>query len=244
MNVSNSTLQPAWCMIEKTRRKRRKKILKTAQIQKRHLAFFLFFFFFSPRTLPLSSFSTSRGHRCRSFPPPRFLRSIFNAHRIQQSHFSSIFHRVLLNHALAFSASQCVHKKKSPRIYARAHSAGLELPKLTYTRLEDNLIRHRGDRLVSTQLWHTKEPIGRVMGNMTFKNIHVRHRSAQQTQHTLGTCTEEKESSTSSSNTQQQRRRRRPRVQRRTIAQQRNCGAAAVVSTAAAIRQEEEHTQH
>ena len=27
------------------------------------------------------------------------------------------------------------------------HSAGLELTKLTYTRLEDNLIRHRGD-------WH------------------------------------------------------------------------------------------
>ena len=28
------------------------------------------------------------------------------------------------------------------------HSAGLELTKLTYTRLEDNLIRHRGDRYV------------------------------------------------------------------------------------------------
>ena len=27
------------------------------------------------------------------------------------------------------------------------HSGGLELTKLTYTRLEDNLIRHRGDRL-------------------------------------------------------------------------------------------------
>ena len=26
------------------------------------------------------------------------------------------------------------------------HSAGLELMKLIYTRLEDNLIRHRGDR--------------------------------------------------------------------------------------------------
>ena len=26
------------------------------------------------------------------------------------------------------------------------HSAGLELTKLTYTRLEDNLIRHRGGR--------------------------------------------------------------------------------------------------
>ena len=28
------------------------------------------------------------------------------------------------------------------------HSAGLELTKLTYTRLEDNLIRGRGDRYI------------------------------------------------------------------------------------------------
>ena len=31
------------------------------------------------------------------------------------------------------------------------HSRGLELTKLTYTRLEDNLIRHRGDRLEHSQ---------------------------------------------------------------------------------------------
>ena len=62
------------------------------------------------------------------------------------NHCSSIFHRVLLTHALALSASQFVHKKKSQRIFTSMHSAGLELTKLTYTRLEDNLIRHRGDR--------------------------------------------------------------------------------------------------
>ena len=78
--------------------------------------------------------------------PPRFLPSIFIAHRVQQSHCSSIFHRTLLTHALALSASQFVHKKKSQRIYTSMHSAGLELTKLTYTRLKDNLIRHRGDR--------------------------------------------------------------------------------------------------
>ena len=78
--------------------------------------------------------------------PPRFLPSIFIAHRVQQSHCSSIVHRVLLTHALALSASQIVRKKKSQRIYTSTHSAGLELTKLTYTRLEDNLIRHRGDR--------------------------------------------------------------------------------------------------
>ena len=38
------------------------------------------------------------------------------------------------------------------------HSAGLELTKLTYTRLEDNLIRCRGDRLtpgIRSEKWGT-----------------------------------------------------------------------------------------
>ena len=76
--------------------------------------------------------------------PPRFLPSTFIAHRVQQSHRASIFHRMLLTHALALSASRFVHKKKSQRLYTSMHSAGLELTKMTYTRLEDNLIRHRG----------------------------------------------------------------------------------------------------
>ena len=44
--------------------------------------------------------------------PPRFLPSIFIAHRVQQSHCSSIVHRMLLTHALALSASKLVHKNK------------------------------------------------------------------------------------------------------------------------------------
>ena len=47
---------------------------------------------------------------------------------------------------LSLSASQVMHKKKSPRMYNSMHSGGLELTKLTCTRLEDNLIRHRGMR--------------------------------------------------------------------------------------------------
>ena len=79
---------------------------------------------------------------------PRFLPSIFIAHRVQQSHCSSIFHRVFLTHALlAFSARQFVRKKKSQQIFTSMHSGGFELTKLTYTRLEDNVIRHRGDRI-------------------------------------------------------------------------------------------------
>ena len=56
--------------------------------------------------------------------PPRFLPSIFIAQRVQQSHCSSIFHRVLLTHALALSASQIVRKKKSPRIYTYEYALG------------------------------------------------------------------------------------------------------------------------
>ena len=41
-----------------------------------------------------SSFCTSGGHRCRPFSPP-VLAFNFIAHRVQQSHCSSIFHRVL-----------------------------------------------------------------------------------------------------------------------------------------------------
>ena len=39
-------------------------------------------------------------------------------------------------------------------MYTSMHSAGLELTKLTYTRLEDNLIRHRGDRMSIIFRWH------------------------------------------------------------------------------------------
>ena len=68
---------------------------------------------------------------------PRFLPSIFIAHRVQQSHCSSIFHRGLLTHALALSASQFVRKKKSARTCTSTHSGGFGLTKPTYTRFED-----------------------------------------------------------------------------------------------------------
>ena len=78
--------------------------------------------------------------------PPRFLAAIFIAHKIKQSDCLSIFHRVLLIHALAFSENQLVHNK-SPPIYTSMHSGGFEITKLIYTRFEDNLTRHRDDRL-------------------------------------------------------------------------------------------------
>ena len=107
------------------------------------------YFFFAHFHFPASGQAVVAGF----IPsPPRFLPSTFIAHRAQQSHCSSIVHRVLLTHALALSASQFVHKKKSRRIYTSMHSAGLELTKLTCTRLEDNLIRHRGDMYIARGL--------------------------------------------------------------------------------------------
>ena len=93
--------------------------------------------------------------RCRPFPPVR----AFNFYRAYGAIplLVNFFHRVLLTHALAFSTSQFAHKKKSQRIYTSMLSAGLELTKLTYTRLEDNRIRHQGDRLLpqygGTRTW-------------------------------------------------------------------------------------------
>ena len=95
---------------------------------------FFFFLFFTHIYFPAPEQAVVTGVVPSS---PRFLPSILIAHRVQQSHCSSIFHWALLTHALALSASQFVHKKKSPRIYTSMHSGGFELTKLTYTRLED-----------------------------------------------------------------------------------------------------------
>ena len=103
------------------------------------------FFFFSSHT---STFSVSGQAVVTGVvpSPPRFLPLIYISNRVQKSHCSSISHPALLTHALALSASQFVHKKKSPQIYTSMHSGGFELARLTYARLEDNLIRHLGDR--------------------------------------------------------------------------------------------------
>ena len=99
--------------------------------------------------------------------PRRFLPSVFIAHRVQQSHCSSIFHRVLLTHALAFSASQFVHKKKPPQFCTSMHSGGFVLTKLIYTGLEDSLICHRGDRVVyppMCQVYRARQEMPALVG--------------------------------------------------------------------------------
>ena len=85
--------------------------------------------------------------RCRAFSPVLGF-NFFFPHRVQQSHSLLVdcSSSVADSRSRAFSASQSKHKKKPPRSYTSTHSRGFELTKLTYTRLEDNLIRHRGDR--------------------------------------------------------------------------------------------------
>ena len=88
-----------------------------------------FLFFFAHFYFPASGQAVVTG----VFPSsPRFLPSIFIAHRVQQSHCSSIFHRVLLTHALAVSASQfCGQEKVPTNLYeyalggARTHETDL-----------------------------------------------------------------------------------------------------------------------
>ena len=98
----------------------------------------MFFFFLDTSSIKLLDKPWSQVSSL--LPPGSCLQFLPRIGFSNPTHCSSIFHRVLLTHALALSASQFVHKKKSPRMYG-----GLELTKLTYTRLEDNLIGHRGD---------------------------------------------------------------------------------------------------
>ena len=68
--------------------------------------------------------------------PPRFLPSILIAHTVPQFHCSSIFHRVLLTHALALPAGQFVNKKKSPRRFTSMHSGVFQLTRTLVERYE------------------------------------------------------------------------------------------------------------
>ena len=88
--------------------------------------FFLFFF----HTHLLSYYWTSGGHRCRSFFPPVLAFNFCRAHRVQQSHCSWIFHRVLLTHTLGLSAI-CAQENVPTNLYeyalggARTHETDL-----------------------------------------------------------------------------------------------------------------------
>ena len=117
-----------------------------------HIVLSVTFFFFFSSTLLLSSFWTSHVVTSVAPSPPRPPRCspsiLCRAYLVGFSNPTArrFFHRgVLLTHALALSASQFVHKKSPYEFTQACTREGLELTKLTYTRLEDNLIRHRDD---------------------------------------------------------------------------------------------------
>ena len=120
------------------------------KIRKRRSSYEYMYILFLFHTFLLSSFWTKPWSQVSSLLPPGSCFQFLSRIGFSNPTARQFFHRVLLTHAPALSACQFVHKKKSLRIYTRMHSAGLELTKLTYNRLEDKLTRHRGDRMA----WH------------------------------------------------------------------------------------------
>ena len=93
----------------------------------------IFLFFLAHFYFPASGIQAVVTGVVLPLPPPSYRLHFF--WRIGFStHWSSIFYRVLLTHALTLSASQLVHKTK---YHSSTHSGGFEPTKLTYTRLED-----------------------------------------------------------------------------------------------------------
>ena len=71
-------------------------------------------------------------------PPPLLTFNFLSSIGFRNLTDRRIFHRALLSHAHAFSASQLVHKKMYLQIYMRMHSGGVQLVEAIYTKLEDN----------------------------------------------------------------------------------------------------------
>ena len=78
----------------------------------------------------------------------------------------------------AFHKSICAQEKVPSRICMSMHSGGLELAKLAYARLEDNLIRHRGDRLVIYHPGIPSLPVYTSTRRILVGYINVHHRSS------------------------------------------------------------------
>ena len=117
----------------------------------------LSFFFFFSLTLLLSSFWTSRGHRCRSFSPPVLAFDFYRAWGSAIPLLVDFSSRVANSRSRAFRKSICAQEKvPSATILheyaiggARTHETDLD------TGLEDNLIR-----FPQVNLCTKKSPIG------------------------------------------------------------------------------------
>ena len=87
--------------------------------------YFFFFFHYFLHTFTPQLLDRPWSQVLSLLPPGACLRSsTVIAHRVQQSHCSSTVYRVLLTHALALSANQFVHRKKTPRFYTSTCTRG------------------------------------------------------------------------------------------------------------------------
>ena len=111
---------------------------------------------------------------------PGFLLSIFIAQKGPEIPLLVDFSSIVANSRFrAFRKSICVQEKVPTSLYKYVYALeGFELTKLTYTRLEDNLIRHRGDRLyyvypamIPVQVLrraHSSQELPSVRGGMSY----------------------------------------------------------------------------
>ena len=96
----------------------------------------LFFF----RTTLLSSFWTSRGHRCRPFSLPALAFNFYRAWGSATPLLVDFSSSVVNSRSRVLRKSSCAQGKVPTNLYEYA-LGGFELTKLTYTRLDDNLIQ-------------------------------------------------------------------------------------------------------
>ena len=78
------------------------------------------YFFFTHMDFPASGQAVVAG-RCLPFSPPALAFNFFIAHRVQQFHCSSIFHRLFVNsRSCAFRKSICAQEKVPTNLYEYA----------------------------------------------------------------------------------------------------------------------------
>ena len=109
------------------------------------------FFFFFFHTHLLSSFRTSRGHRCRPFFPPVLAFNFYRAYGSAIPLLDDLSSSVANSRSRAFGNSICAQAKVPTNLYEyalggiRTHDTDLY-----QARAYSNLVRHRGDRLLCT----------------------------------------------------------------------------------------------
>ena len=109
-----------------------------------------------------SSFWTSRGHRCRPFISPVLAFVVYRAKSSEIPMLVDYLSNVANSRSRAFRTSIFgICTRKSSYKFLRVcilHSAGIELKKLTYTRFDYNLIRHRSDRVTANHVFTPSRP--------------------------------------------------------------------------------------